>query len=435
VAQDLCATAETLGRFDQVIQLGEILASGFAESDPDSAVAYYRHSGEVARDHLADPDQSANFFEKALALAPDDADLHRALKALQAPSPEAAPQSQSLAAALDLARQTPFDGDALTALAALARQTADSERNASEAGRLRELARAASGLAGFASPGLQAPESPRPATHVTPELRDRAAFPSPLAETGRLVTLLSPFLEPLFPANLARRSVTAQDRISERRAPTLHERLGLTARVLGCRPYAAFLSQSTSCEVPAENTQPPALVLGVGAVAALAPSALAFLLARSLVLLDHGWALLGKFSPRDVAILCELACRFAGGRSPSLGLPPERAGAFLTVLERSVPASVRAQAKAHAQRATEELAHFDASTFTEGIVHTANRVAVLYTGDPRGALEALSRLGHTEGITPDLADPGHVLARPEPAELVRFVLSDLYLELRGAVLV
>ena len=433
VAQDLCATAETLGRFDEVIQLGDILASGFAESDPASAVAYYRHSGEVARDHLADPDRAAIFFEKALALAPDDADLHRALMALQAPSPEAAPQS--LAAALDLARRTPFDGDALTALAALARQTADGERSASEAGRLRELARAASGLAGFVSPGLQAPESPRPATHVTPELRDRAAFPSPLAETGRLVTLLCPFLEPLFPANLARRSVTAQDRISERRAPTLHERLGLTARVLGCRPYAAFLSQSTSCEVPAENTQPPALVLGVGAVAALAPSALAFLLARSLVLLDHGWALLGKFSPRDVAILCELACRFAGGRPPSLGLPPERAGAFLTVLERSVPGSVRAQAKTHAQRAAEELAHFDASTFTEGIVHSANRMAVLYTGDPRGALEALSRLGHAEGIAADLADPAQVLARPEPADLVRFVLSDLYLELRGAVLV
>jgi hypothetical protein len=171
--------------------------------------------------------------------------------------------------------------------------------------------------------------------------------------------------------------------------------------------------------------------VGSGALA-LPAGALSFLLARALVLCENGWALLGKFAPRDVLVLCELASRFAGGKPPALGLPAARAGAFLSALERSVPGTVRSAAAALGAASAEELRDFDPRAYTTAVQRTASRVALLYTGDAQGALVGLSALERdAEG---DAVEPAQALALPDLRDVALFALSDRYLELRGLLL-
>ncbi|HSD20335.1 MAG TPA: tetratricopeptide repeat protein [Anaeromyxobacter sp.] len=339
--------------------------------------------------------------------------------------------AESRDAWLEIARCDPADAEALRAVASLAAAAAQGGPAADRA-RLAELARLAASLAAFAAPGEEVPH-PAPARliAISPTLRDRVAAPGATGPLARLLALLSPLLEPLFPASLARCGATPADRLAPPRAPTLRAALEDARAALRGRPFAAFVSATPGADIAIENTQPPSLVAAAG-VEALAPGVLAFAATRAVDLLGHGWALTGKFAPRDVAILLELACRFAGGVPPSQGLPAERAGAFLAALEISVPPPVRAEARRLAREASEELAATDPRAFAAALRRTANRVALLRCGDPGAALDALvcgdRRLADTRPA------PAQALALADLRDVALFALSDPFLELRVAAL-
>jgi hypothetical protein len=192
-----------------------------------------------------------------------------------------------------------------------------------------------------------------------------------------------------------------------------------------------FVSTRPGVDAAVENTQPPAVVLGAGA-AVLDDAALAFLAARTLDLLGHGWALAGKFAPKDVGILLELACRFGGATPPPMGLPPERAGAFFAVLESQVSPSARAAARELGPAAAQELSRTDPRALAAALRRTANRAALLYAGDPGAALRVLALLDRRLETGP--VDPAQALALPDLRDLALFALSDPFLDLRAALL-
>jgi hypothetical protein len=130
-----------------------------------------------------------------------------------------------------------------------------------------------------------------------------------------------------------------------------------------------------------------------------------------------------------VGILLELACRFSGGVPPSLGLPPQRADAFLAALARSVPASVAARARPLGVGAAEELAQTDARALASAVRRTGARVGLLVTGDPGAALSALLLLERRA----EPLDPAAALALPDLRDLALLALSDPFLDLRVAV--
>lgn len=265
---------------------------------------------------------------------------------------------------------------------------------------------------------------------VPEELRERVAVPGATGTLARLLALLSPYLEPLFPADLARRGAAPSDRLAPPRAPELRTAVETAARALSSRPHVVFLTARPNAEVGVENTQPPSVVAGAG-VAGLGEGSLAFLAARTFDLLGRGWALAGKFAPKDVAILLELACRFVDAPVPEMGLPVQRADAFLAALGKTVPPTVRERALKLAPDAAAEIPAFDARRFTAALRRTANRVALLYTGDPGAALRALAAAERrTEQQEPD---PVEALALPDLHDLALFALSDLFIELRVQV--
>lgn len=428
MARDLGRVAEQLGLFEEYVLLGEACADAVAPHDPTAAAARFRHFAEVLRDRLGQTDRAGVMLEKALALAPEDPDTLRELVQVWSSHPETS--HRALEIWLDLARADPSDGEALAGVAEIAAHVA--ERAPAEAGvRPMERARIAASLASFVAPATCAPPIPgRLAVQVSEELRARIAAPGAVGPLARLLRLLAPWLEPLFPADLGRRGATPADRLAPDRAPVLAATLDAAARALRTRPHDTFLSSRPGLEVALENCHPPAVIL-TAPVTELPAASLAFLAARTLDLLDHGWTLAGKFSPKDVGILLELACRFAGGSPPSCGLPAERAGSFLAVLEANVPAETRAEAGELGAAAAMELAELEPRAFTAALRRTANRVALLYAGDPGPALHALALLDRRlEGPL----DPARALALPDLRDLALFALSEPFLDLRTSAL-
>ena len=429
LARDLSRVCEKLGLFDEYVQLGEVTADAISAYDPLAAAARYRHFAEVLRDKVGAPDRAGAMLEKALALVPDDPDTRRQLVALWTSLPD--PSPRALDAWLDLARTNPADAEALDAVALLCERIAE-KAPPPDAARLRERSRVAGSIAAFAAPAAHRPgASAPPLAAISAELRARVAAPGATGPLARLVALLSPWLESLFPADLRRRGAGPSDRLDAARAPAVAAALEGAARALAARPWAAYLVGRPDVEVAVENTQPPAIVLGGGA-ASLDPAALSFLAARTLDLVDHGWALAGKFAPRDVGILLELACRFAGAAPPAQGLPAERAGAFLAVLEAQVPAATRDAARALGAAAAHELEELDSRALVAALRRTANRVGLLHCGDPGAALRVLSVVDRR--LEAGSVDPAQALALPDLRDLALFALSEPFLELRAAAL-
>ena len=428
LTQSLALIAEKLGHLEEAVSLGEAHADSIAISDPGAASERYRALAEVLRDRLSDPERGVVLLEKAVSLAAHDRAAAAALKDLLPKRRERA--IRSLGSALEAARRRPSDLEALGNVSALSRELGAREPDSRVRASLLERAAVAESLARFFEPALPAPPPPSLAARIPPEVRSRIAVPGSETAVGRLLAILCPYLEPLFPVDLSRYGVGPADRIGSANAPALQAMVESASRALAARSVAVFQSRRAGVFAAVENTQPPSLVLGADA-SSLPQGSLAFVLARSLALANAGWTLLGKFAPRDVLILCELACRFAGGEPPGLGLPSQRSGAFLAALERSVPAAAKSWTGPLGPASAEELRHdFDPAAFRQALERTADRLALLHAGDPHGALVALSRLERA-GDAPAAASP---LDLPELAELARFALSDLYLELRGMLL-
>jgi tetratricopeptide (TPR) repeat protein len=348
-----------------------------------------------------------------------------------APEEPAALATPALEPALQRARRQPAEPAALEALArACAASPAGTHPR--EVERRAELARLAGALAAFVDPRREAPPPPPLPARISPEIRQRAAIPAARGPAARLLSLLAPWLEQLFPADLSRRGVGPQHRLGPRRAPALAARLGVATRALAARPVVAFLADA-GYDVGIENTQPPSLVIGAQLSRELPERAMDFALARALCLAEMGWALVGKFSPRDVGVLCELACRFAGAAPPALGLPAERSEAFLEALGRLVPPTVREHAGPVAVDAAAELRGLSPRELQLALRRTGSRQALLWSGDLLAALEALGASRRRAGYPDPLSDRVRALGDPDLSDLAVFALSDLYLELRLAV--
>lgn len=328
--------------------------------------------------------------------------------------PEPPAGVDALPGALAAAMARPTDTAALGALRDLCTALADATPPGRARSALLERGHVAEALLRRAQGEGPPPVAPAVGEIVPPGVRSRAVLPVADGPLARMIALLAPWLEPLFPVDLGRHGVAPGDRLDLASAPDLVAPFELASRALAGRPMALFLGRRPGPSAVLENTQPPSLVLGAD-FRSLPPGARDFLLARGVALAASGGVLVSRFPPRDLLILLELACRFAGGEPPSMGLPAARAGAFLEALQASVPGSVRTWVAGLAGPAVEELRTLDATAFAAALEETAARVALLHRGDLHGALTALEAVGRS-------------------SDLARFALSEPYVELRGMIL-
>ena len=425
----LARVAEKLGHLDEAVALGEAYAEAVAPSNPAAAAARYRELAGTARERLSDAGRAESLLEKAAALDPEDPATAAALASLRGGRRDEA--IDLLATRLSALQERPGNaGDAL-AVAILSRELSTGEAHGNERASRVERSIVANALYRFVERLGPAQGPLDPAFGIDAAVRARIALPGADGPTARLLSLLAPHLEPLFPVDLARHGVVPSDRLATASAPALHGALASATRAISGRPLALFRGPRPGFHAALENTRPPSLFLAAD-VDSLPPGAIAFLAARSVALAGACWPLAGKFAPRDLLILCELASRFAGGEPPSRGLPLDRAGAFLSALDRSVPPSLRDFLSGLGPASAAELGSLDPVTFASALEQTANRVALLHAGDLHGALTVLAGLQRPGGAV--AAAPAAALERADLADLARFALSDPYLVLRGLLL-
>lgn len=425
----LSRVAEKLGHLDEAVSFGEAWADGTARTDPAAAAARYRELADATRTRLADPARAAALLEKAAAVDPGDPATAEALSALD--DGRRAPAIELLASRLAALDAHPSAVDAARAVAVLSRTLAAGEPEARDRAARMTRAAAAEDLARFADRQGPAPRPAMLASSISPEVLERVALPGADGPTARILGILGPYLEPLFPVDLARHGVGPADRVTAASMPAVLRAFEAAGQALSGRPLALLGGRRAGIQATLENTRPPSVVLGTD-VATLPPGAVAFLAARVVALSGNCWALVGRFAPRDVLVLCELSIRFAGAEPPPRGLPPGPAAAFLAALERNVPPSARDRLSGLGPAAAEELSTLDAVAFAAAVEGTASRLALLHAGDLHGALSVLDRLPRPGMVAP--ADPSAALERPDLAALARFALSDAYLDLRGMLL-
>jgi hypothetical protein len=415
------ARLRAAGRTEEWLALAARHEAGCA-SDPARRLEIRRGRARLLAS-LGRAEAAAGAWRAALELAPDDPEARAALAAAPAgptppPVPPPVPAGRAavspLEGALEAARRDPTDLEALAAL----RDAAGESATLAPAGRtrtaLRELSWVADALLRRARGEDAPPGVPAVADQVPPGIRARAAVVGADGPLARTLALLAPWLEPLFPVDLARHGVGPKDRLTPETGAAYLAPLDAATRALAGRPVALFLGRRPGVSATLENTRPPSLVLGAD-VGSLDPAAQAFLVGWGVALATSGGVLPSRFAPRDVHILLELACRLSGAEPAAPALPRERAGSFLAALERTVPPSVRSRAAELAPAALEELAALDPATLAPALSETAARVALLHRGDPHAALTALGALDR-------------------PSDLARFALSEPYLELRGMIL-
>ena len=425
----LARVAEKLGHLDEAVSLVESYADAVATTNPSAAAGRYRELAATARERLSDEGRAGSLLEKAAALDPADPATAAALSSLRGGRPDRA--LELLTTRLAALQERPGDAGAARAVAILSRELSTGEEHGNDRASRAERSIVANALYRFVERIGPAQGPLDLAFGIDAGVRARIAPPGADGPTARLLSLLAPYLEPLFPVDLARHGVAPSDRLATASAPALHGALESATRAISGRPLALFRSPRPGLHAALENTRPPSLVLSAG-VESLHPGAIAFLTARSVALAGAGWPLSGKFAPRDLLTLCELAARFAGGEPPPLGLPAERAGAFLSALDRSVPPSMRDFLAGLGPASAAELRSLDPVAFASALEQTANRVALLHAGDLHGALTVLAGL-QRPGVAP-AADPAAALERADLADLARFALSDPYLVLRGLLL-
>lgn len=425
----LARVAEKLGHLDEAVSLVESYADAVSTSNPAAAAARYRELAATARERLSDDGRAGSLLEKAAALDPADPATAAALSSLRGGRRDRA--LDLLATRLAALQERPGDAGTARAVAILSRELSPGEEHGNDRASRAERSVVANALFRFVERIGPAQGPLDLAFGLDAGVRARIAPPGADGPTARLLSLLAPYLEPLFPVDLARHGVAPSDRLSTASAPALHGALESATRAISGRPLALFRSPRPGLHAALENTRPPSLVLA-GGVESLPPGAIAFLTARSVALAGAGWPLSGKFAPRDLLTLCELAARFAGGDPPPLGLPAERAGAFLSALDRSVPPSMRDFLSGLGPASAAELRSLDPVAFASALEQTANRVALLHAGDLHGALTVLAGL-QRPGVAL-ASDPAAALERADLADLARFALSDPYLVLRGLLL-
>ncbi len=425
----LARVAEKLGHLEEAVSLGEAWSDAVAASDPAAAAARYRELAATARTNLADPDRAAALIEKASLVEPGEPATAAALADLQEGRRD--PALEVLASRLAELQDRPSARGAARAVAALSRALAGGEPAGRDRAMRAARSSAADDLVRFADRLGPAVRPLELASGITLEVRSGVALPGADGPSARLLTRLAPFLEPLFPVDLTRHGVGPADRLAQAYVPGVPHAFEAATQALSGRPLALFAGRRPGIHAALENTRPPSVILGLD-VSTLSPAALAFLAARTVALASSCWALLGRFAPRDVLILCELASRFAGGEPPPRGLPAARAGAFLAALERAVPQATRDGLAGLGVASAEELASLDPVAFAAAVEGTASRLALLHTGDLLGALSVLSRLRRPGVVAP--ADPVAALEQPDLGGLSRFALSDAYLDRRAMLL-
>jgi hypothetical protein len=236
-----------------------------------------------------------------------------------------------------------------------------------------------------------------------------------------LFVLLGPTLAEALGPNLQACGVTRRDRVDPRSGVALRNEIATWAGAFGVREFDLYVGGRDPLGVQGVAGEPPALVVGSGVNAPLAPLTRARV-ARELLGVVRGTTVTRSRDDITIAAIVVASCRLA---DVPVEHPPY---AVLAEVERLIGKSISRRARkamVDVCRAVVQT-RADARAWSRRALASQDRVATVASGDASVVLSevlgaALERLGQA------------VKGNPRAEELLRFVLSPEYLEVRHAL--
>jgi hypothetical protein len=236
-----------------------------------------------------------------------------------------------------------------------------------------------------------------------------------------LFVLLGPTLAEALGPNLQACGVTRRDRVDPRSGLALRNEIATWAGAFGVREFDLYVGGRDPLGVQGIPGEPPALVVGSGVNAPLAPLTRARV-ARELLGVVRGTTVTRSRDDITIAAIVVAACRLA---DVPVEHPPY---AVLAEVERLVGKSISRRARKAMVDVCRAIVQTraDARTWSKRALASQDRVATVASGDASVVLSevlgaALERLGQS------------VKGNPRAEELLRFVLSPDYLDVRHAL--
>jgi hypothetical protein len=387
----------------------------------DGRVEAARLAMAIYRDRLGTRQAAAPAIVKLLEEAPTDGEaLDMLLETRHAPEVrERLLKSARAELVRDLARR-PTDVTAVRRLAKIARALQDDALHQAALGTLASLGAAdPTAEQAFAQLAARKPRVPQ-VTVGDPMLRKLLA-PGDEGPVADLFVLLGPTLAEALGPNLQACGVGRRDRVDPRSGLALRNEIAAWAGALGVREFDLYVGGREPLSVQGIPGETPALVVGAGVNSPLAPLTRARI-ARELLGIVRGTTVVRQRDDMTIAAVVVAACKLAEVRIES---PPY---AVLAEIERLVGKAMSRKTRKGLPETCRAVVSrgADARAWSRRALASQDRVATIASGDPSVVLvdvlgASLEKLGK--------ATAGN--ARAE--ELLRFVLSPDYLELRQSL--
>jgi hypothetical protein len=419
VRERLARAAARSGSWQEAANILEELM--FERPEPAGRIEAARLALAIHRDRLSDPQGATAAVIKLLEESPAHGDAVDLLFVIELDPPVRKRLLEGARTGLVAALQEkPADGPNASRLAKVARALGDSA--------LEQIALSATASLGagdgegqvlFAQLAQKKPRAPQIAlTDANMRSINAPGDSGPLVE---LFSALGPTLAEALGPSLVALGVTKRDRVDPRSGLALRNEVAAWAGAFGVQEFELYVGGKDPMAVQGVPGEPPSLVVGPGINAPLT-APLRGRVARELYAIARGTTVLRSRDTTTVAAIVVAACRLAEVPFDS------PAYAVLAEIEKQI-------SKAIARRTRKLLADIcqrvsasrvDAQAWAKRGLASLDRVQALAAGDVTPVLADV--LGAADGRLSAVA-----LADPRAAELLRFVLSPHYLELRRAL--
>jgi tetratricopeptide (TPR) repeat protein len=403
--------------------------------DPEEALERYLKLGGVYQEHIKDISRAAACIRRALELHPRDRELLRRLGTLYASDWET--YREAIEVFRELAGMDPTDPELYRYLARLEAARGEMDRTSCYYTGLR-----------FLSPMDQ--EARRYLTYVGPAARPNRPlsrsewdemFLHPAADCllQRILSVLAPYLEQLFPADFERFGIRGDQMVTKENFPEVAAAAEMARWLVASRPFSVFVVPQDKYQAWLESGGTASILISRAVLDRSNPAELAFFIAREVVKVAMGFVLPSKLSATDLTQLLALLCKLARPEAaPPHSLPPN-ATQYLAAIQRVTPQQTMEMVVPLIRRYSLEPRAHDVERWAVGVERTADRVGLLACGDLNAAMSVATRSseaagGRDLGFIPDRAS---LLNRDERMlTLFRFAYSEQFLQIRtklGAV--
>ena len=387
----------------------------------DGRVEAARLAMAIHRDRLDDPQGAAAAIVRLLEEAPVDGEaLEMLLQTAHAPEVRARLLEASRAGLLEALQSRPLELPSIRRLVKVARALSDDGLSQVAMGMLIAIGPSDAQVEGQFTQ-LAARKARTPQIAIGDAMLRSILAPGDEGPVADLFVLLGPTLAEAFGPNLPACGVGRRDKVDPRSGLALRNEIASWAGAFGVKEFDLYVGGKDPLAVQGIPGDTPALVVGAGVNAPLAPVTRGRV-ARELLAMARGTCVARSRDDTTVAAIVVAACRQA---ELEVDHPPY---AVLAEVERLLGKAIARRTRKLLPDLCKRLVSSgaDARAWSRRALASQDRIAVVASGDPAVVLAELL------GASPErLAQAIKGNARAE--ELLRFVASARYLEIRRAL--